>query len=74
MLERKSSFYANGIAEVNGIEMFHIRAGEGYPLLLLHGGTGSHLLWDQHIPILSEKYEVFVPDLRGHGKSSKIKK
>lgn len=70
MLERKPSVYDNGIAEVNGIEMFYVRAGEGYPLVLLHGGGGSHVGWDQHIPILSEKYELFVPDLRGHGKSS----
>jgi pimeloyl-ACP methyl ester carboxylesterase len=70
MIEIKSPLYADGVAEVNDIEMFYIRTGEGYPLLLLHGGGGSHVLWDQHIPILSEKYEVFVPDLRGHGKSS----
>jgi pimeloyl-ACP methyl ester carboxylesterase len=69
MLESKSPLSSEGVAEVNGIEMFFVRAGEGYPLLLLHGGTGSHVLWNQHIPILSEKYEVFVPDLRGHGKS-----
>ncbi len=55
---------------VNGIEMFYVRAGEGYPLILLHGGGGSHFGWDQHIPILSQKYEVIVPDLRGHGKTS----
>ena len=70
MLESKSPLYADGVAEVNGIEMFFIRAGEGYPLLLLHAGAGSHGFWNQHIPVLSEKYEVFVPDLRGHGKAS----
>ncbi len=34
MLESKSPEYTEGIAEVNGIEIFYVRAGEGNPLLL----------------------------------------
>ena len=33
----------------NGIEMFYVSAGEVCPLLLLHGGGGSHVSLDQHI-------------------------
>lgn len=56
--------------EINGIEMFYRRVGSGHPLVLLHGGVGTHKHWDQHLPILSEEFELIIPDLRGHGKST----
>lgn len=55
---------------INGIDMFYIREGSGYPLILLHGGLASHQSWDQQIPLLSSDYELIIPDLRGHGKST----
>lgn len=43
--------------------------GEGFPLLLLHGFTGSSLNWQHVLPALSAQHRVLVPDLIGHGRS-----
>lgn len=43
--------------------------GEGEPLLLLHGFTGSMRSWDAFVPGLSKDYQVIVVDLHGHGQA-----
>lgn len=58
-------------ASVNGIEMYYIDHGEGDPLVMLHGGTGTALgNWNSHIPTLSQKFRVIAPDCRGHGRTN----
>jgi pimeloyl-ACP methyl ester carboxylesterase len=55
---------------VNGIEMYYERRGQGEPLILLHGFFGSGRAWDAYVKELSEHFELIVPDLRGHGRST----
>ena len=45
------------------------RTGEGAPLLLLHGFTGSHKTWDHLVDHLSSDHLVTTLDLPGHGAS-----
>ncbi|MCU1658490.1 MAG: Soluble epoxide hydrolase [Pseudonocardiales bacterium] len=46
-------------------------AGEGPPLLLIHGiGDSSHT-WDEVMPTLARNHLVIAPDLLGHGESDK---
>ena len=55
---------------VNGLDLFYRDTGNGEPLLLLHGFTGSGDDW-QHVfaqPI--DGFRVIAPDLRGHGRST----
>ncbi|KAG9240234.1 Alpha/Beta hydrolase protein [Calycina marina] len=40
-------------------------------LILIHGFTGSSLVWSRNIDALSKSYRVIAPDLRGHGESDK---
>lgn len=47
------------------------RAGEGPPLLLLHGNPQTHAMWHRVAPILAETHTVICPDLRGYGFSGK---
>lgn len=57
-----------------GINMCYLVMGpeDGTPLLLIHGATDSRLSWAQVAPILADKgYRVYVPELRGHGKTDK---
>ncbi|MEO8268987.1 MAG: alpha/beta fold hydrolase [Aureliella sp.] len=45
-------------------------AGEGTPLILLHGFPLDHRLWLQQLDCLSAHYRVIAPDLRGFGQST----
>jgi hypothetical protein len=44
--------------------------GDGEPLVLLHGGSGSWTHWIRNIPELSRHYELWVPDIPGLGSSA----
>ncbi|MBL1404916.1 MAG: alpha/beta hydrolase [Rhizobiales bacterium] len=46
-------------------------AGNGPPLLLLHGYPQTHIIWHKIAPKLAEKFTVIAPDLRGYGDSGK---
>lgn len=45
------------------------RAGDGPPLLLLHGFPQTHAAWHAVAPDLAEEYTVVAADLRGYGDS-----
>jgi len=45
--------------------------GSGPPVLLLHGHPRTHVTWHKVAPLLSERFTVVCPDLRGYGQSSK---
>jgi len=54
----------------NGINTYYLEQGEGYPIILLHGGLSTaRLNWGNIIPKLSKNYRVIAPDYRGHGKT-----
>jgi pimeloyl-ACP methyl ester carboxylesterase len=44
--------------------------GQGYPLVLLHGGTGSWMHWVRNIEDLSQDFMLLVPDIPGSGESA----
>jgi len=46
----------------------------GELLVLLHGGSGSWNHWIKNIPVLSNYFELVVPDLPGLGDSSSVPK
>jgi haloacetate dehalogenase len=46
-------------------------AGEGPPLLLLHGYPQTHVMWHKIAPALAERFTVVLTDLRGYGDSAK---
>ena len=58
--------------KVNGIELAYDRRGAGAPLVLLHGYPLYHHLWDQVAPLLEDKFELILPDLRGFGASTTV--
>jgi pimeloyl-ACP methyl ester carboxylesterase len=51
------------------MKLFFRKTGKGFPLIILHGLYGCSDNWLTVSGKLSEKYEVFVPDMRNHGKS-----
>ena len=63
----------NTVALDTGINMTYMVSGpeEGIPIILIHGATDSRLSWAQIVPDLADTYRVYVPELRGHGKTDK---
>ncbi len=56
--------------QINGLEMNVLIAGEGEPVLLVHGFPDTHEVWRKQIPLLVEAgYQVIAPDTRGCGES-----
>lgn len=55
----------------NGIRQFVIEAGDGPPVILLHGFPETNFAWRFQIPVLAERYRVIAPDLRGYGETDK---
>jgi len=59
----------SGYAEVNGTRLYYEIAGQGYPLVLIHGYTLDNRMWKNQFNTLSQHYKVIKYDLRGFGKS-----
>ncbi|WP_243859674.1 alpha/beta fold hydrolase [Amycolatopsis arida] len=58
-------------ARVNGIRMHYRRAGEGPPVVLLHGWPQTGHCWRKVVESLAREHTVVVPDLRGYGLTDK---
>jgi pimeloyl-ACP methyl ester carboxylesterase len=57
--------------EVEGLPTRYLTAGEGPPLLLLHGVGDDALDWRWVMPALASYHRVYAPDLPGSGNSAK---
>lgn len=58
-------------AKTSGATINFVTAGNGPPLLLLHGYPQTHIEWRDVAPQLAKKFTVVAADLRGYGDSSK---
>jgi len=56
---------------VHGYQRAYRMAGDGPPLLLIHGIGDSSRTWSEVMPLLARKHLVIAPDLLGHGASDK---
>lgn len=56
---------------IHGHAICYRTAGEGPPLLLVHGIAGRAENWDPILPALAREHTVIAPDLPGHGLSGK---
>ena len=59
---------------VDDVELCCEMAGEGEPLLLIHGLGSCTADWDPQIEFFRQGYRVIAFDLRGHGRSAKPRK
>jgi pimeloyl-ACP methyl ester carboxylesterase len=58
------------LANVNGARLHYLIAGEGDPVVLLHGYAETSHMWLPLIPKLAATHTVIAVDLRGAGQSS----
>ncbi len=69
------------IAEISSVAQHHATPcgegelvwrcwGEGRPIVLLHGGTGSWTHWVRNVRALAQTHAVWVPDMPGYGESA----
>ena len=56
--------------QVNGIEMYYEVRGRGEPLVLLHGFSGAGSNWEPFLSGLIKEYQLIIPDMRGHGRTT----
>lgn len=60
------------VAQVNGVRIHYAKAGQGEPVVLLHGFAQTGRMWVRGVfPALADRYTLIAPDLRGSGDSDK---
>lgn len=60
------------VIDRDGVQLFVDDRGKGRPVLMLHGHTLDHRVWEDVIPrLLAGGCRSVAPDLRGHGRSSR---
>jgi haloacetate dehalogenase len=57
--------------KANGIKQHVAIAGDGPPVILLHGFPETWYAWRHQIPGLASQYRLIMPDLRGYGATEK---
>src|SRR5262245_13097072 len=58
-------------ADLGDVTVHYLTAGEGEPLVLLHGIPQTSYEWRHVTPHLTDRFRVIAPDLRGLGDSSR---
>ena len=57
------------MTKVNGHDIHYYTAGQGEPLVVIHGGMGNAGTWLNNVNMLADNYKLYVPDLPGFGES-----
>ncbi len=62
------------IINVNNVKLYYEIYGQGKPIILVHGNSETHEIFDVLIENLKENYKVYALDSRCHGKSQNTNK
>jgi pimeloyl-ACP methyl ester carboxylesterase len=57
---------------IDGREVKYYVAGQGEPVVIIHGGGGDARTLEKNVAALAEKYTVYAPDLPGYGGSQPL--
>lgn len=57
---------------VNNVNLYYETYGEGQPIILLHGNSETHEIFDKLIEKLKTQYKIYAIDSRCHGKSENL--
>jgi haloalkane dehalogenase len=72
MSESELTVYPKRRSEVLGVPIAYVEAGEGDPVVFLHGNPTSSYLWRNVIPHVRGLGRCIAPDLAGMGDSGKL--
>lgn len=61
------------ISRANGLDIWYEKAGQGPPLVLVHALPFNHDLWQYQVASLSSRFTTYAVDLRGWGRSAKLR-
>lgn len=61
--------WKGSFVETAELSIHVVRAGQGIPVVLLHGWPEFGRTWMHNVPVLAERFDVIVPDLRGFGET-----
>lgn len=58
------------VTSTDGTEIAYEKSGDGRPIVLIHGTSGTRMTWRFLVPFLSEEHTVVTYDRRGRGAST----
>jgi 4,5:9,10-diseco-3-hydroxy-5,9,17-trioxoandrosta-1(10),2-diene-4-oate hydrolase len=81
-IKNKANYRKNLINKIEGlveereitcgtIKTAYLSAGNGYPVILLHGAGAGAITWYPSISNVAKDFQVIVPDIVGYGESDK---
>jgi 3-oxoadipate enol-lactonase len=62
---------AEGTVDVGGGRLWYERAGEGFPVVLIHPSPWDARIWDAQFGEFAQHHEVIRYDVRGYGRSDR---
>ena len=62
----------SGFVDVPGARLYYEIAGEGDPVVLLHGGLLDRRMWDGQFPFFAQRYQTIRYDMRCSGESQSL--
>ncbi|UCC73688.1 MAG: alpha/beta fold hydrolase [Gemmatimonadota bacterium] len=60
---------STGYVDVEGARLYYEEAGEGAPVILIHGGALDRRMWDGQFETFARQFRVIRYDVRAHGLS-----
>ncbi len=61
-----------GVAAVNNTTLWYEIAGQGSPVVLIHGGNLDSRMWDDQFALFARSHRVLRYDVRGFGRSGSL--
>jgi len=58
--------------DVNNVNLYYEVVGSGAPLIMIHGNSETHEIFDKAAEVLSKHFTCYLLDSRGHGKSQRV--
>ena len=53
----------------SGLQLYYETVGQGKPLIMIHGNSEDHTIFDRASEVLAPWYTCYLPDSRGHGRN-----